>query len=133
MPLRPFIASLALLLTACAATPYRWSIENAELRSAIGAASEATIRGPALVRLAPKTVLELQADLVFVPPAEGVRLLRAIGQGRESKLLGLVISYGSHAPLVAAIYTTSRTDSEIPEIEVVGWNRSPALAGFYRY
>ena len=125
-------ASFALLLSACAAPPNRWFTPDPALLSAIVAAQEKTIHGPATVRVASKMLLYLQADLAFIPPAHGERLLRAIGQARQAKLLGIVISDRSPGAVIAVIYAADSGESGFPELEVVGWKETPELAGFLR-
>ena len=72
-------AGLLVSLAACTQLPYTAPDTHSELRAAIEAARRVKTGGPAEVRLAERTVLLLQAGLEFIPPAQGGRLLRAMG------------------------------------------------------
>ena len=121
----PIVALLTVTLAGCA----QWirQASDAERPAAIEAARAARVDGPAEVRLDGGAVLLLQAGLSYVPPAEGGRLLRAIGGRERERLLGVVVAAADQDSKVAALYAgTSRFD-KIPEVEVVGWSHAPAL------
>ena len=125
------LATFAALLSGCAPFGLRPPGDQAELQAAVGAAQRVRVAGPAEVMLADKTVLAVQSGLTFIPPAEGELLLRAIGQRWRANLLGVVVISGSDVAKVAAIYAKDRHPA-IPELEVVGWSRAPALLVFRR-
>lgn len=129
--LRCLCASLAASLGACA--PYFLHAPEAgvELRSAIEKAHKAKIDGPAEVKLAGRRVLRLQWGLAYIPPAEGERLLLAMGDRPLGKILGVVISRASDTVEIAVIYAKEERIG-FPDLEVAGWNKTPALAGFQR-
>ena len=122
-------ASLAASLGACA--PYTARVPDAapDLRSAIEAAHQARIDGPADVRIAGRMVLRLQAGVAYVPPAEGERLLRSMGGRPRGKILGVVVSGGSE---IAVVYAKDPLVRDIPELEVAGWDQAPELGRFRR-
>ena len=99
-----FGACVLASLVACAPIPSRAPDAHSELQSAIVAAHIAGIDGPAEVRLADRTVLRLQSGLVYIPSAEGRRLLRAMDRRADERVLGVVVSSGWEAALVAVIY-----------------------------
>ena len=123
-------AGLLVSLAACTQFPYTAPNAHAELRAAIEAAHKARIGGPAEVPLADRTVLLLQAGLEFIPPSQGERLLRAMGEVPGERLLGVVVGGEPGAAEVAAIYARDRLDPALPELEIAGWNAAPALSGF---
>jgi uncharacterized membrane-anchored protein len=113
--------ALAALLSACAAAQRS---PESELQNAIEAAHAARTDGPAEVRLANRMVLQVLVGLSYVPPAQGERLLRSMGQ-RPGKglLLGVMVANASDTTDIAALYAA-------PELEVQGWKAAPALARF---
>ena len=117
-------------LAGCAQIPWHTPESDAELRSAVAAAHEARIDGPAQVRIAGRTVLQLQIGLVYIPPAAGERLLRAIGERPLKEILGLVISSVPDSTEIAVLYARNERIPGIPDLEIAGWNAAPALAGF---
>lgn len=123
-------AGLLASLAACTHFPYTAPGTHAELRSAIEAAHKARIDGPGEVRLAERMALQLQAGLVYIPPAEGERLLRAMGQRTRDKLLGVVVTGAFDTARLAALYAREERQPGIPELEAAGWTYAPALVGF---
>lgn len=121
---------LAVSLAACAPIPLHAPGPPPELRSAVSAAHPMAIHGPADVRLAERTILELQAGFAFIPPAAGERLLRAMGERTRERLLGVVVMSAADAAVVAAIYAGDPRYAGIPELELSGWRDAPALIGF---
>jgi uncharacterized membrane-anchored protein len=65
---------------------------RAELAAAWQAAGKAGIRGPSDIALIDQATLKLPANYFFVPKAEGVRVLRALGNVvNDSTIVGLVV------------------------------------------
>jgi uncharacterized membrane-anchored protein len=122
-------ASLALSLGACAPTIARAPDADLDLQRAIGTAHRVRIDGPAEVRIAGRMVLHLQAGLTYVPPAEGERLLRAMGERPRGKILGVVVSGGAETG-IAVVYAKEPLIGGIPDLEVAGWNQAPQLDRF---
>jgi uncharacterized membrane-anchored protein len=63
---------------------------QAELKGAIEAAQKAQVAGPSDVRLADQALLKLPKGFVYIPPAEGQRLMQAMGNRVGEGLLGLI-------------------------------------------
>lgn len=126
---RVLCALLAASLAGCAPFVLHAPDSNAELRAALSAARRVAIGGPAEVRLADRTVLQLDAGFAFIPPAEGGRLLRASGRRTREYLLGVVVVSAPDAADIAALYSMDR-DPALPELRLDGWTSAPALAGF---
>lgn len=128
-PAAAVISVFSLCAAACSQLPYVPSEASAELRAAIAAAHAAGVGGPGTVRLSERVVLQLQAGLVFIPPAQGGRLLRAMGESPGENVLGVVVSSSPEAA-VAVIYARDGDVSGVPDLEVAGWSRAPALGAF---
>ena len=112
--------ALAALLSACAAAQRS---PESELRDAIEAAHAARTDGPAEVRLANRMVLQVLVGLSYVPPAQGERLLRSMGQRPGKGLLGVMVANASDTTDIAALYAA-------PDLEVQGWKAAPVLSRF---
>ena len=123
-------ASLVASLSACAPIGVRTSDADLELRSAIESAHHARIEGQADVRVAGRMVLRLQPGLTYIPPAQGERLLRSIGEHPRQGMLGVVIATLPASTEMVALYARERLASGIPEIELVGWKEAPEFARF---
>jgi uncharacterized membrane-anchored protein len=124
--------SLVASLGACAPFAFRAPDTDLELRSAIEIAHQARIDGPAAVRIAGRMVLRLQAGLIYIPPAEGERLLRSIGERPRQGMLGMVIADVSDSTEFVVVYAKDHLISGIPELELAGWQQAPAFARFRR-
>ena len=129
---------------------------QAEMKAAIEAAQKAQVSGPSDVKLADQAVLKLPQGFVYVPPAEGQKLLTAMGNRVGDGLLGLIFPDSDAEWFVAMRFMKSgyikdddakewKTDELLdqlkagtedtnkerrargfPEIEVVGWIEAPA-------
>lgn len=123
---------LALILPAgCGTAPFGTAVP--ELEAAIAAAQRARVSGPARVQLADRTVLLVSWNRSFIPPAEGERLLRALGESGtarpvspKARLLGVVVHSDREGTEVAALY--ARGPGSLPLLDVAGWRPAPALA-----
>ncbi|MEK6243671.1 MAG: hypothetical protein AABM33_04135 [Pseudomonadota bacterium] len=122
--------SLVASLSACAPFALHAPDTDLELRSAIETAHQARIDGPAEVRIAGRMVLRLQPGLTYIPPAQGERLLRSIGERPRQGMLGVVIANVTDSTEMVVVYATVHVISGIPELELVGWKQAPAFAGF---
>jgi uncharacterized membrane-anchored protein len=121
-------ASLVASLSACAPIGARTSDADLELRSAIETAHHARIDGQAEVRIAGRMVLRLQPGQTYIPPAQGERLLRLIGAQPRQGMLGVVIATLPDSTEMVVVYARHRLASDIPEIELVGWQEAPQFA-----
>ena len=128
---------------------------QAELKAAIDAAQKAQVAGPSDVKLADQAVLKLPKDFVYIPPAEGQKLLTAMGNRTGDGLLGLVFPEADAQWFVVMRFLKSgyikdddakewkvdellqglkegteesnkeRRTRGFPEIEVTGWIEAP--------
>jgi uncharacterized membrane-anchored protein len=96
---RKFVAAVVILFTVLGSLsafaqdgPPSEASRRAELAAAWQAAGNAGIRGPSDVALIDQAMLKLPANYFFVPKAEGVRVLRALGNVvNDSIVVGLVV------------------------------------------
>jgi uncharacterized membrane-anchored protein len=65
---------------------------DTEIEAAFEAAKQVAVRGPSDVKLADEATLKLPEGFVYVPPAEGERIMTAIGNRSGPGLLGLVFA-----------------------------------------
>jgi uncharacterized membrane-anchored protein len=70
---------------------------RAEFQAAAQAAHNATLAGPADIKLIDQAVLKLPQDLSYIPAAEAGRLLAAMGNRMGEGLLGMVLSPAPNA------------------------------------
>ena len=127
-----------------------------EVKAAMEAAGKSRIAGPSDVKLGDQAVLKLPQSFVYVPAAEGGRLLKAMGNHPPEGLLGLVFPDGPGEWLVVMSFVkagyvkdddardwkadellvtlregTEQVNAErrtrgFPELEIVGWVEAPA-------
>jgi uncharacterized membrane-anchored protein len=128
---------------------------QAEMQAAIDAAQKAQVSGPSDVKLTDQAVLKLPQGFLYIPPAEGQKLLTAMGNRVGDGLLGLIFPDSNEEWFVAMRFMKSgyikdddakewKTDELLsglkegteesnkerlargfPEIEVVGWIEAP--------
>jgi len=82
--------------------------------------------GPAQIALAPHTQLKVERTLIFLPPAEGIRLMHTLGERPGAEVLGVVLTNDAATPRMLIIFAKSRDARGVPEIELVGWDEAPA-------
>jgi len=129
---------------------------QAEMQAAIEGARKAQVTGPSDVKLGDQAKLSLPAGFVFIPPAEGNKLLTAMGNRAGEGMLGLIFPESDAQWFVAMRFFKSgyikddeakewKTDELLkglkegteasnkerrtrgyPEIEVAGWIEAPA-------
>jgi len=147
---------LILLLPAAVWAQDAQSAEQAEWKAALQAASKAKVVGPHDVKLVDQATLKLPEGYLFIPAAEGKRLLVAMGNRVGDNLIGIVFPNSKSQwfvvmqfhktgfikdddakdwkadELLASIREgTAETNKQrrarnIPEIEIVGWVEAPA-------
>lgn len=126
--LRAACVVASLLLGGCSPFVYHSPEASAELRSAMTAANDARVDGPARVQIAGRTTLFVQTGLIFVPAAQAERLLRAIGTRPTREMLGLLVWATAERTDMAIVYSRNRPSAEVPDIEFAGWRAAPALS-----
>lgn len=96
-----------------------------------GCALDGTYRaaGPARIDLAPFTQLTIARKLIYLPPAEGVKLMRELGERPGAEVLGVVLT-DEATPHMMILFAKSRDARGRPEVETVGWDEAPAARSF---
>ena len=96
-----------------------------------GCALDGTYRaaGPASIDVAPNTQLSIARTLVYLPPAEGARLMSRLGERPGAEVLGVVLT-DEAAPHMMIIFATARDARGRPEVELVGWDEAPTARTF---
>lgn len=128
---------------------------RAEMQAAGAAAQAAQVVGPSAVKLGEQAVLQLPQGYIWVPEPAAGRLMRAMGNSIDTRLLGLVFPAGDAEWLVVAEYEPSgyvkdddardwdvdellqslkdgtdaaneeRRERGFPELEIIGWAERP--------
>jgi uncharacterized membrane-anchored protein len=126
-----------------------------EAKAAFEAAGKVKVVGPATVPLRDQATLKLPAGQVFIPMPEAGRMMQAIGNGDDPRLMGIVLPAGEEPWLVSIEFVqegfvkdddardwkpdellkglregTEAGNSErikrgFPALEVVGWAETP--------
>ena len=96
-----------------------------------GCALDGTYRtaGPATIDVAPYTQLSIARQLIYLPPAEGKRLMSQLGERPGAEVLGVVLT-DDPTPQMMIIFAKSRDARGRPEVELVGWDEVPAARSF---
>jgi uncharacterized membrane-anchored protein len=96
-----------------------------------GCALDGTYRaaGPAKIELAPYTQLNIARTLIYLPPAEGVKLMRELGERPGAEVLGVVLT-DEATPRMMVLFAKSRDARGRPDVELVGWDEAPAARSF---
>ena len=127
-----------------------------EYEAAAQAAKAVTVVGPSEVKLAEQAVLKLPAGMEFIPQPAASRLMKAMGNSGDDRLLGMVQSSSDAQWVVLARYEASgyvkdddardwnvdelftslkdgteeankdRRQRGFPELEIVGWVQKPS-------
>ena len=152
-----FVASFAPAARAQSALPNEArAAVQAEMKAASEAATKALIAGPSEIKLGSQATLQLPTAYAFVPAAEALRLLRAMGNRPGDDLLGMVVPKGDESWIATVRYVSSgyikdddardwkadelldnirdgtdeanreRRNRGIPEMEIIGWVERPA-------
>ena len=85
--------------------------------------------GPARIDLAPFTRLTIARSLIYLPPAEGLKLMRELGERPGAEVLGVVLT-DEATPRMMILFARSRDARGRPEVELVGWDEAPAARSF---
>ncbi|MBV9191867.1 MAG: hypothetical protein JOZ85_15370 [Betaproteobacteria bacterium] len=96
-----------------------------------GCALDGTYRaaGPARIDVAPQTQLSIARTLIYLPPAEGKRLMSQLGERPGAEVLGVVLT-DEATPHMMIIFAKSRDAHGRPDVELVGWDEAPAARSF---
>jgi uncharacterized membrane-anchored protein len=108
------------------AAPPSEASRNAEMAAAWEAAGKAAIGGPKDVALIDQATLKLPANYFFVPQAEGVRALRALGNViNDSTMVGLVV--GTHQNNQWMVVIRYIKEGYIKDDDAKNWNADELL------
>ena len=108
------------------ASPPSEASRKAELAAAWRAASAAGVAGPKDVSLIDQAALKLPAGYVFVPKAEGARVLRALGNVvNEASFVGLVVGTGPNDGWIVVIRHIK--EGYIKDDDAKNWNADELL------
>ncbi|MGH8699104.1 MAG: DUF2167 domain-containing protein, partial [Burkholderiales bacterium] len=100
---------------------------DAEIEAAFEAAKPAAVPGPSDVKLTDQATLKLPEGFVYVPPAEGKRIMTAMGNRVGAGLLGLV--FPADDPEANWFVVMSYVDSGyIRDDDAKDWNADELLA-----
>jgi len=151
-----FAASAALAAAFTLAQAGTAEDRQKEGEAAVAAARAATVKGPSDVRLRDQAVLKLPAGMEYIPQPQAGRLMQAMGNSSDERLIGLVQSSGESQWLVVARYENAgyikdddakdwnvddlfkslkegteegnkrRREQGFPELEIVGWVQKPS-------
>jgi uncharacterized membrane-anchored protein len=112
-------ASLLVLFASASIAQLGRPDPQAELAAAFAAAKEVAQSGPTDVTLGDQAVLTLPEGFVYVPPAEGGRILTALGNTAGGGLLGLVFPTDESSWIVVMRYLDS---GYIRDDDAKDWN-----------
>jgi uncharacterized membrane-anchored protein len=119
-------ATLASLPAFAQAAPPSEASRKAELSAAWQAASKAGTKGPADISLIDQAVLKLPAGDFFVPKAEGLRALRALGNVvDDASFVGLVVGTRQTDQWIVVIRHIK--EGYIKEDDAKNWNADDLL------
>jgi uncharacterized membrane-anchored protein len=108
------------------AAPPSEAERQAELRAAWQAAGKAGTQGPSDIALLDQAVLKLPSGYFFVPKAEGVRVMRALGNVvGDSTFLGLVLGTHEHDQWIVVIRYIK--EGYIKDDDAKNWNADELL------
>ena len=68
--------------------------------------------------------------LIFLPPAEGLKLMQRLGERPGAEVLGVVLTHNEATPRMLIIFAKSRDARGMPEVELVGWDEAPAARSY---
>jgi uncharacterized membrane-anchored protein len=128
-----FIAAVVILFTMLGSpsafaqpAPPSEASRKAELAAASQAANEAGSSGPGEIALIDQATLKLTGDYFFVPKAEGVRVLRALGNVvNDSTIVGLVLGTHQNDQWMVVIHYIK--EGYIKDDDAKNWNADDLL------
>jgi|GEM_PF-94072 len=154
--LRLLALAVLLLSVLCAPAWAQNDAAKAEMEAAMKEAQAAQVMGPAEVKMRDQAVLKLPKGQVYVPMPAAGKLMRAMGNRTDDRLIGVIFPDSNEQWMVVAKYESSgyikdddardwkadelldnlksgteqanseRRSRGIPEMEVLGWVEKPA-------
>jgi uncharacterized membrane-anchored protein len=107
-----------------AATPL--DPKAAEINAAFEAGLAASTKGPATVALIDQASIKIPANEAFVPKAEGMRILRALGNSEIPDLVGVVVGLGDNDEWIVVIRHIN--EGYIRDDDAKNWNADDLLS-----
>jgi uncharacterized membrane-anchored protein len=108
------------------ATPPDEAARRAELNAAWQAAGQVGLKGPAEITLIDEAKLKLPAGFFFLPKAEGMRVLRALGNVvNDATFVGLIVGTGRHDAWIVVIRYVK--EGYIKDDDAKNWNADELL------
>jgi uncharacterized membrane-anchored protein len=86
--------------------------------------------GPATIDLAPFTQLTIARKLIYLPPAEGLKLMQELGERPGAEVLGVVLTRDELTPHMMIVFAKYRDARGRPAVELVGWDEAPGARSF---
>ena len=83
--------------------------------------------GPVEVELAPRVSLKVPRYLAYLPPEDGVKLMRALGERPGAEVLGVIVTRTEAPPRMMIIFAKFRDAQGSPELDFVGWDEVPQI------
>ena len=120
------LSAASLPARAQAPAPSGQEARDAELAAAEAAGVKAGTRGPASIKLIDQAALDLPAGYMFIPKAEGVRILRALGNTVNGDAhQGLVVSLDANASWIVVVRYIK--EGYIKDDDAKNWNADELL------
>lgn len=116
---------ILLLLATTAPNPAFADEKQDRITAAWAAADKAKISGPTNVTLADQGKLNIPAEMVFVPKAEGNALMKAYGNGDDTGLLGMVVPNANDQNWVLTVDYVG--EGHVNDDEAKKWNPTDLL------
>lgn len=85
------------------------------------------VEGPAEVRIAPRVQLKLARTLAFLPPADTLKLMHALGERPGAEVLGSIVTRTQDVPRMMILFAGEPDARGMPQIELVGWDEVPSV------
>jgi uncharacterized membrane-anchored protein len=83
--------------------------------------------GPAEIQVTPRISLKLPRTLAFLPAADGLKLMHALGERPGAEVLGVVVTRAEGTPRMMIIFAKARDAQGVSDVELVGWDEVPAI------
>ena len=97
-----------------------------EIEASFEAGLAASTKGPATVPLVDQATIKIPANEAFVPKAEGMRILRALGNSEIPELVGVVVGLGDDDQWIVVIRYIN--EGYIRDDDAKNWNADDLLS-----
>ena len=79
--------------------------------------------------LGPRLSIKVPRHLAYLPPADGLKLMHALGERPGAEVIGVIVTRAEPTPRMMIIFATSRDAQGMPELDFVGWDEVPEIGG----